>query len=258
MKKTMLLLVGVTIFSFSFSFSFAWAKEPILIATGEYTPYTSQKLKSNGFVNHVISEAFKKEGYTVKFTYLPWKRGSVDTERGRYHATSYWFQSEDRRKTFYYSDPVITEKYFFFHLKSNPIRDWSTLSDLKEYRIGATIGSTYTKEFWDATKSGMLKVQAVPHNETNIKKLLIKRIDLFPTGLVAGFALIRQHDPDKVNLVTYLPTPFRTETGHLWFPKKRKDSYELMLIFNRGLAKLKKEGIYKKMEDNLQAGKYEK
>jgi polar amino acid transport system substrate-binding protein len=67
----------------------ASAEEKITIATLEYSPWTGKNLKSNGFVNHVITEAFQRGGYTVKFTYLPWKRGLTETENGKYAALSY-------------------------------------------------------------------------------------------------------------------------------------------------------------------------
>ncbi|MEJ2097738.1 MAG: hypothetical protein P8Y38_11535, partial [Deltaproteobacteria bacterium] len=52
----------------------ASAAEIITIATLEYAPWTGKNLKDHGFVNHVITEAFQPKGYTVKYTYLPWKR----------------------------------------------------------------------------------------------------------------------------------------------------------------------------------------
>ena len=60
----------------------ASAEEIITIATLEYSPWTGKNLKSDGFVNHVITEAFHRKGDTVKYTYLPWKRGVIETKKG--------------------------------------------------------------------------------------------------------------------------------------------------------------------------------
>ena len=76
--------VGSSLIGYSAS-----AEEIITIATLEYAPWTGKNLKSNGFVNHVITEAFQREGYTVKYTYLPWKRGVTETKRGEYSELSY-------------------------------------------------------------------------------------------------------------------------------------------------------------------------
>ena len=64
----------------------ASAEEIITIATLEYHPWTGKNLKFNGFVNHVITEAFQRGGYTVKYTYLPWKRGLIVTKNGKLEA----------------------------------------------------------------------------------------------------------------------------------------------------------------------------
>ena len=125
----------------------SWAQNVISISTGEYPPWTSKDLKYDGFVNHVITESFKREGYIVQYKYYPWKRNYIQAKKGKFHATSYWYYSKEREKNFYYSDPVSIEKIVFFHLKLNPMKDWGTLNDLKSYRIGATREYTYTKEF---------------------------------------------------------------------------------------------------------------
>ena len=97
----------------------ASAEEIIPVATLEYQPWTGKNLKFNGFVNHVIAEAFKGRGYAVRFTYLPSKRGITETKNGNYPALSYVYFSKDREKEFYLSDPISEEKIVFFHLKSN-------------------------------------------------------------------------------------------------------------------------------------------
>ncbi len=170
----------------------AWAEEIITVATLEYAPWTGKNLKFNGFVNHVITEAFRRKGYSVKFTYMPWKRAVIETKKGNYSALSYVYWSKDREKEFYLSDPISVEKIVFFHLQSNPIKDWKTLDDLKNYKFGATRGYTYTKEFWQAAESKRLKVDVTDSDKQNFKKLFAGRIDIFPSGLVNGYSLLQK------------------------------------------------------------------
>jgi len=235
----------------------ASAAEIITIATLEYAPWTGKDLKSNGFVNHAITEAFQKKGYTVKFTYLPWKRAVMETESGQYSALSYVYLSKDREKEFYLSDPISVEKIVLFHLKSNPIQNWKTLDDLKNYKFGATRGYTYTKEFWDAAKSKLIMVDVTDSDKQNFQKLLAGRIDIFPCGLVNGNSLLqKEFDASKSQLLSIHPKPLSQTTGHLAFTKSSKDSEKLVRIFNQGLAELKKEGLYDKFADDLLTGKY--
>ena len=235
----------------------ASAGEIITIATLEYSPWTGHNLKSNGFVNHVITEAFKQKGYTVKFTYLPWKRGVIETKSGKYSALSYVYLSKDRDKEFFLSDPISEEKIVFFHLKSNPIKDWKTLDDLKKYKFGATRGYTYTKEFWQTIESKRLKADLTDNDMQNFKKLFAGRIDIFPSGLVNGISLLqKEFDASKSHLISFHPKPLSEITGHLAFSRNRQASENLLQIFTDGLAKLKEEGLYDQFRDDLLEGKY--
>jgi polar amino acid transport system substrate-binding protein len=235
----------------------ASAAEIITIATLEYAPWTGQNLKSNGFVNHVITESFQRRGYAVKFTYLPWKRAVMETTNGQYSALSYVYWSKDREKEFYLSDPISEEKIVFFHLKSKPIKDWKTLDDLKNYKFGATRGYTYTKEFWAAANAKRIRIDVTNSDLQNFKKLFAGRIDIFPSGLVNGQSILRKEfDASKSDLLSIHPKPLSKTTGHLAFTRGRKNSESLVRIFNQGLAQLKKEGAYNKFRDDLLAGKY--
>jgi polar amino acid transport system substrate-binding protein len=233
------------------------AAEIITIATLEYSPWTGKNLKFNGFVNHVITEAFRRKGYPVKFTYLPWKRAVIETKNGDYSALSYVYLSKDREKEFYLSDPISEEKIVFFHLKSNPVKDWETLDDLKKYKFGATRGYTYTKEFWQAAESKRINVDIADSDKQNFQKLFVGRIDIFPSGLANGYSLLqKEFDVSKSHLLTYHPKPLSQTTGHLAFTRNRKNSENLLRIFNQGLAELKEVGLYDQFVADLLAGKY--
>jgi polar amino acid transport system substrate-binding protein len=235
----------------------ASAEEIINISTLEYSPWTGKNLKDNGFVNHVITEAFQRKGYTVKYTYLPWKRAVIETKNGGFSALSYVYFSKDREKEFHLSDPINEEKIVLFYLKSNPIKDWKTLDDLKNYKFGATRGYTYTKEFWEAAEAIRLEVDVTDSDTQNLKKLLVGRIDIFPSSLVNGYSILqKEFDVSNSDLISFHPKPLSKTTGHLAFTRSRKNSEDLLQIFNQGLAELKKEGLYDTFMDDLIAGKY--
>ena len=235
----------------------ASAEEIITVSTLEYHPWTGKELKNNGFVNHVITEAFKRKGYAVRYKYLPWKRAVLETKNGKYAALSYVYFSKDREKAFYLSDPISVEKIVFFHLKSTQIKDWKTLEDLNDYRFGATRGYTYTKEFWDLTKTRRLTVDVADSDIQNFKKLLAGRIDIFPSGLVNGNSiLLKEFEAGKIHMISYHPKPLSQTTGHLAFARSTKSSENLLRVFNQGLTELKQAGLYKIYKDELLAGKY--
>lgn len=237
----------------------ALGQEAINITTGEFAPWTSEKLKYGGFTSHVISEAFELEGYAVNFTFYPWKRVYEAAKAGdRFQASSWWYASEERAELFHYSEPLLTDSMVFFHLKDKPLPDWETLDDLKALRIGATAGYTYTPEFWEAAKSKRLDVQEVSSDELNFKKLLKGRIETFATSDLVGQRMLREKFGAEVaGKVTFHSKPLLSSPGYLLFSKNLANARELVAIFNRGLAKLRQSGRYDRYWADLVAGRYD-
>ncbi len=243
----------------SFTAVKSYADSVLHIATGEYPPWTGKELKQGGFVNHVITEVFRRQGYQVRFSYLPWKRSYENAKQGQFDAASYWHESPVRKQDFLYSEPLSSEKLVFFHLKSKNIPNWQNLADLKNYSIGATRGYTYTQDFWNAADSKLINVQVVTSDLQNLRKLLKGRIDLFPTSMVNGYNLIySEFDPSTAQLFTFHPKLIAETRGHLLFPKDLTRSPELLQIFNRGLAKFKRSKLYTTLVQDLLSGAYNK
>lgn len=246
----------VTCLCLGIAFSGFSQDRTVRISTGEYAPWTSEFLLHGGFVNHVITEAFQLEGYTVIFQYFPWKRAYKEAKDGRYQATSFWADTEkEYSKYFYRSDPVSQAKVVFFHLRSNPMRPWNKITDLHVYTIGTMLGETATK----ILKQAGLPVQDVVNAEQNIKKLLMGRINLFPLEVVTGLDLLQaQLPPEQAALITYNPKPLFETPASLMFSKQVKGNQAIVAIFNRGLATLRQNGKYDELYQDLLSGKYKK
>lgn len=232
--------------------------ETITITTGEYPPWTSQSLKYGGYVNRVISEAFKRQGITVKYLYFPWKRAIETARSGEHAATSFWFYSKDREADFIHSEPVMNMKTVFFHLRTTPIpENWSSLEEFQGFRIGATRGYTYTKAFWDMAKTGKLKVDVVTDDEQNMRKLLAGRIQAFPIDELTGWDLLnRKFAPAQRDLLTTTRRPLVTGNGYLLISRKYPNATQLANKFNLGLKQLHDEGLIERYQDDLISGKY--
>ncbi|WP_080801376.1 substrate-binding periplasmic protein [Desulfamplus magnetovallimortis] len=226
----------------------------VRISSGEYAPWTSASAPHGGFVNHLISEAFKQKGYTVSFDYLPWKRAYLMAKNGEYQATSFWADTEKEYSEFFYrSLPVMQAKVVFFHLRSKPMRKWEKMTDLKDYRIGTMIGETSTKMLEDAG----LKVDNAPKTEHCFKKLLAGRIDIFPLDVLTGLEFLQtQFTVDQADLISYDARPLFETSASLMFPKCMGNSEALVAIFNQGLTILKNEGRYDELYNDLLDGKY--
>jgi polar amino acid transport system substrate-binding protein len=250
--KTLAWMFGIGIFC-SIAFQGVAQEKTIRISTGEYAPWTSESSPHGGFMNHVITETFQREGYAVIYRYVPWKRAYEEAKDGDVQATSFWANDPDYLQDFYRSDPIATLPVVFFYLRSNPMRAWNTVTDLQGYRIGTMLGDTSSK----LLKEAGLQVEEVATAEQNIKKLLSGRIDISPKELVLGLELLNtKFTSEERDLITYDPKPLFESPGHLMFSKHEEQAKELVTIFNRGLAKLRAEGRYEQLYQNLLAGKY--
>jgi len=257
MNRIWFLFLLLGIFNF-LSPQYSWGKtEVVRIATGEYAPYVSKNLKHYGVNSHIIKDSFKIMGLNVSFTFFPWKRNYEYAKQGKYDATSHWFHSKKREQHFYYSDSINIEKFVFFHLKSFHF-NWNKLEDIKGLKIGATLEYTYTEEFLKLAKNKTLLVDFSPKDLTNIKKLAVGRLDLFPVDPLVGYYLLQKNYPQEtVNLFTFHPKPLRSSSVHLIFPRvNKKKSKRLLKIFNAGLKKISRSNNLDKYIQNMMQGKY--
>ncbi|RMF14606.1 MAG: hypothetical protein D6758_11220 [Gammaproteobacteria bacterium] len=189
---------------------------------------------------------------------MPWKRAMETARSGKYAATSFWFYSQDREADFIHSDPVMNMKTVFFHLRTTPVpEDWSSLEQLRGFRIGATRGYTYTKDFWELAQQGTLQVDVVTDDEQNMRKLLAGRIQAFPIDELTGWDLLnRKFAPAQKDLLTTTRRPLVTGSGYLLISRKFPNATQLAEKFNAGLKMLKDEGLLEHYQDDLISGKY--
>jgi len=230
----------------------------IKITNGEWTPLLSPKMKHYGLASHIISEAFLLEGVKVNYGFFPWARAYKLAVSGKWDATAIWQSNDERISKFLFSDPVLMTRNVYFHLKKKKIV-WSSIEDLKEYRIGATLNYFYGKEFEMAEKNKILKVEREATDEINFKKLFYGRIDIFPLDIVVGYSMIRKLYPNEnADKFTNHPKIILEKPLHLLISKNSKKAEIFIKKFNSGLKKLKKSGRFEEFKQNLKKGDYEK
>lgn len=224
----------------------------ITIATGEYPPWASAALPHHGYVNHIINAAFASQGLKVDFVYLPWKQAFEETRQGKYDATSYWYEADNRREFMLFSDALITNRIVFFQRSETPTIRWETFSDLAAYRMSMTLGYTYSAEFYAAIESNLLNPIVVSSDVQNLKLLMAKRVDLFATDEMSGYYMAAQLSIDPRKLAVIEPALVKPQ-GYLLAGKINPDSQLIINTFNRGLRTIKANGKYQKILNRIDA-----
>lgn len=234
------------------------AEEVIRLTNGEWPPFTSQKLKHDGVYSHIVSESFALEGVTVEYGFFPWKRSYIYVREGVWDGSVTWAPTPEKEKDVFFSTPVFLHTKVFFHLKSFPFA-WNTINDLQKVQIGTTAEYTYGEEFDRAVKDGVIRVDSVTQDIQNLHKLFADRIQIFPTDIDVGYALLNANfSSDKIALVTYHGKPIQqTMTCAIFTKATSEKSQRLLKLFNRGLVKLKESGAYDRMLEASRRGEYQ-
>lgn len=237
-------------------FNSLWAGEKIRLTTGEWPPYISTDLAHDGVLSRIVTEAFKREGIEITYDFMPWKRAMVLARNGKADGSFAWSRSEEREKDLYYSKPFAYDQSVFFHKKDLAF-DWKGFEDLGTLKIGATLAYNYGREFEDAENRGRIKVERVGTDETNLKKLLGNRIDLFICNLEVGYSMLnKMYDQKTVDLLTTHPKAVNKNGLCLVLTKKNAGNANLVKLFDKGLEELKADGTLDHFLKESREGKY--
>ena len=240
--------LSIPLLTFLLLFKSQWAlaeKETIVyLDSGEYPPYYSQSMPEYGIVSRIVTQAFALEGLKVKIQWYPWARAYEHVINGVVHGSFTGAKTPKREKVFYFSDPIIKNEIVFFHLKSHAFT-WQKYQDLSETLLGGTLGYSYSRDFIEAEESGIIKVERVPDDQTNFRKLLGNRVKAFPISKSVGLYKLNQHfTPTDISSLSCHSRPVVANDVHLILSKKLPESKQLLKRFNRGLQKLKLSGRY--------------
>ena len=231
-------------------------QETIRIASEEWPPYSGSELKHYGVMNRIIAEAFESENVKAEFGFFPGPRTLHLVKSGEWAATGGWTPTAERAKHHYFSHTLLDETLVFFHLKANRF-NWKTMDDLAGIGIGTVYGSYYGPAFDKAEKAGQLAIQKETSDSLNFKKLLHGRIAICPKNLDAGLALLRQEfTPEERELITYHRLPVDQGPLVMMFSRKVATNRDMVERFNRGLARLKKDGRYDQFLMESRRGDY--
>lgn len=237
-------------------FSQAHTWKTIRIATTEYAPYTSAEMEHEGYMNHIIEEAFLETGVSVEFISMSWEDALEGALEGEYDAVSYGNYVRERENEFWHSAPITSENLVFYaNVESGP-RMWSTLADMKKYKMGVTEKYLYNNELAAYIKEGNNIVEAETDLD-NFNALIDGDLDVFPIDELTGWYLLqRDFNEAERDAITAIEPLLSTVTTHLLVPKDR-DNRLVLELFNEGLQRVKANGTMDKFKRLLREGYYQ-
>lgn len=223
----------------------------VVVGTGEWPPYVESRAPGHGIMSQAITAIFNAAGYSVKYAFEPWNRAKQLVRDGEQDVLMPAYCSSARAEHYRCSKPVFTGRMVLFHRSAMQF-SWQSIKDLEDYRIGATLGYFYGKAFDDAEQSGRLHVVRISSDDTNMRLLMLGRIQLYPQDEAVGYAMIKQlFPPSQWHLITNAPNPLNTSPLCLLFTRSGPRGRHLQEVFNQGLARFRQDGRLKRILDKL-------
>jgi polar amino acid transport system substrate-binding protein len=226
--------------------------EPVLLATGEWAPYSGEALASYGVASAVVSAVFQQMGYQPQLRFMPWPRAEQvtaenDTNRGVRAAFPYVFTSE-RDAKFYYSKSILTiELSIFYNVERNSnAGNIKEVGDLAKFLIVPIRGYQYPAEVEKF-------VGGVPAVENNIaafeqllnseQPLLVVEATRVGEEILSGQLAIKA-DPIRTSKLHFLKeTPI-----FLIASKRNPNNSSLIRKFDNTLIQMQGTGSLKQIE----------
>lgn len=230
--------------------SAAFGGETLKLATGEWAPYSSEKMAEKGVVTEIISHVLKVMEVEPEYIFYPWERCYQAVRTGKVWGAFPYARTEERAGEVLFSDVIIpsTAKLFYFRGADDPPREpVDALSDLKALRLGGIRGYYYESVLTDAG----LRVEYSSNPLSVLEKLRLGRIDLFVSNELVGWHLIQRHFPDEIDRFGTLPTPLDRHGLHLIVSTEYPGARKLLDRFNEALAEVKDVYLYRRIVRKL-------
>jgi polar amino acid transport system substrate-binding protein len=195
---------------------------PLTLVTDVWIPFENlSHPEAPGFSTEVLRHVFNAMGQEAAFEEYPWARAAALVFSGERDALYTAFYNEERaRFCFFPSESLARDKWVLFVRsdEAGKLR-FTSLDDLKGYRIGVLRGASVSPEFWDFVRRESY-VEEVSSDEINFRKLEAGRVDYIVASYFNGSQLIGSLGlRDKV--VPLLSKSLKEDDLYVIFSKKR-------------------------------------
>jgi ABC-type amino acid transport/signal transduction systems, periplasmic component/domain len=229
-----------TVFTFLLVFSGVTNAEKISAINDSWAPFLSPDLPGQGIALQIVRAAFKEEGHEVEMTFAPWarsikavKEGSVDILVG-----TWW--TEERSVLLNYSDKYLVNNIKFIKRTGDSF-EFNGLDSLNGKTVGIIRDYGYGDEFRRAINFKKPETSKLLYN---LKKLTHNRLDLTLEDEIVARALIKNEAPELKDKISFSTNPLSSNTLHITSGLKNPRNKKIIADFNKGLEKIKKNGVY--------------
>jgi polar amino acid transport system substrate-binding protein len=220
---------------------FSADEKPLEFYVVHYPPYEIIDISGDiyGIDVDVTKAAFTAVGIPIEVKTAPWKRILKNIEYGRIPGTITCSKRPGRELYMDYSDPISHAQQVVFSAVSTPVSSLNNFANIADYTVTVVDGWGIQKE---------LDIAGIDHLPTvdvasGINAIVYRDVELFYNGY-----LTTQYQAKQMGLENQIKVSFLEDRGktdfHVCFSKSYSDSRDLKQLFDKGLAIIKKNGVF--------------
>ena len=217
----------------------AYASE-ILVGSGEFPPYTTEKTADRGCVISIVKSAYEVEGWTIDVEFMPWPRTQTMLSRGKIDASAYAYSRPDKREEFIFPENPVASEVYKFVFPADAIIEWDTYEDFRDKTIIINSSYTYNEEFYKALDEYYIERIDVASELQNLRMLTKHRADLTIVNQKVFDKYMSELSAEERSELYIDPKPALTVLGYLIFSRSDSEkSLKLAEIFDNGYRKIR-------------------
>ncbi len=212
---------------------------PITIAVSNYHPYNNEQ--GQGLVSDLYRAAFAEVDQPITIITTPIRRGVSMLLNGQIDALSsgnMFAQGAQRELITWTPTFKVTMASFFLKPGPHAPHPLTSLSDLRDYRVGSVVNSTAL----DLYALHNIEATQLQTPDQLLHMTQRSRLDYFNVTLLSGLLLIDKHYPDSWQ--QFDQHPWYTDDPGLSFLRGDTKALKLKARYEIGLAKIKENGRY--------------
>ncbi len=196
--------------------------------------------EAKGVLVEIVQTVFQRAGVSLELKFFPFKRALALAKEGKIDGLFNFYKNPERLKYFDYSHQVIQNPLVFFVRKDSNLTFDGNLRSLSGTKIGVLRGYTYGTDF---DKSNLFVKDVANSHPSNLKKLVLARIDAYPCDRLVGILIARQ---EKLMVeLKLIPIPLKVMDGHIGFTKGKHQ--RVLVKIDPIIAKMQKSGEIDRM-----------
>ncbi len=224
--------------------------DTIIIAGDPWCPYNCKSQENPGFLIELAKTIFEKNGHTIKYSVVPWKRAKQGIINGIYDGIVGMAKNEETEKLYVFPTLEMAESQFCFYAANDSQWKYTGIPSLKNERLGVIYGYGYGAEgtpIENYLKNNIntTRVQTVSGDNPLtqiIKMVLLDRLSvIIEDSKVMEYTLNQMAYQSRLTEVGCLENVDRV---HIAFSVKNPHSDQYAKILSNGIKELKKTGDY--------------